>query len=151
MQVFAKRFFGLDPLRWPVVSFGLEGNRDALIADSQPGDLVAFIGTQELPTAKGDQGRFLGITTFGRSPVRTADVLDLVIDRPEVYEQNNKLRWDFSLLMLRAWKFSRKPRVTEVLKQQLTYPATVRAIRLDEEDTKALLALEREEVELPDI
>ncbi|MGI9488243.1 MAG: hypothetical protein ACR2RF_20665 [Geminicoccaceae bacterium] len=151
MQVFAKRFFGFEPLKWPLVSFGLEGNRDALIAESQPGDLIAFMGTQKSPTAEEDQGRFLGIAMFGRSPHKTVDVLGSVIDRPEAYEQDGKLRWDFSVLMLRVWKFSKKPRVTDVLKQQLNYPAAVRAILLDEEDAKALLALEMEEVELPDI
>lgn len=48
MRVFAKRFYGFDPVRQPVVGFGIEGNRDALITGSSPGDLIVFVGTQSL-------------------------------------------------------------------------------------------------------
>jgi hypothetical protein len=53
--------------------------------------------------------------------------------------------------ILRAWRFPDKPRVTDVLKEQLTYEATIRAILLDEQDRAALLALNREEVAVPDV
>lgn len=69
MQVFAKRFWGFDPARWPIISFGLEANRDALIQASTPGDLIAFIGTQSEPTEPEERGRFLGLAEIGRLPI----------------------------------------------------------------------------------
>jgi hypothetical protein len=85
MQVFAKRFWGFDPARWPIISFGLEANRNALIQASAPGDLIAFIGTQSEPTEPEDRGRFLGVAEIGRLPVDSLDVLEPSNIRPFDY------------------------------------------------------------------
>jgi hypothetical protein len=151
VQVFAKRFWGFDPTHWPIISFGLEANRDALIQASVPGDLIAFIGTQSEPTALDDRGRFLGLAEIGRLPIESLDVLDPANIRPVYYDQHGRFKWPKAMPMLRAWRLSERPRVTDVLREQLTYEATVRAVLLDELDQAALLALRREEVVVPDI
>jgi len=151
-QVFAKRFWGFDPARWPVISFGLEGNRDALISASQPGDLIAFIGTQSDPTMPEERGLFLGLAEIGRWPVDTLDVLDPAVLDERSYSTDGSFKWPKSLPMLRAWRFDNpRPRVTAILKQQLSYEATTRAVRLDPEDQAAVLSLPRTEVDLPDV
>jgi hypothetical protein len=41
-----------------------------------PGDLIAFIGTQDEPTEPEDQGRLLGLAEIGRLPIDSLEVLD---------------------------------------------------------------------------
>jgi hypothetical protein len=53
--------------------------------------------------------------------------------------------------MLRAWRFLNKPLVTDVLREQLTYEATVRAVQLDSHDQAVVLDLRREEVPIRDL
>ncbi len=151
MQVYAKRFWGFDPARWPIISFGLEANRDALIQASRPGELIAFIGTQSDPTVPEDRGRFLGLTEIGRLPIDSLDVLDPANIRPSDYNSDSRFKWPKALPMLRAWRFPEKPRVREVLREQLTYEATIRAVLLDEQDQATLLALRKEEIAVPDL
>jgi hypothetical protein len=151
VQVFAKRFWGFDPPTWPIIAFGLEANRNALIQASRPGNLIAFIGTQDEPTEYSDRGRFLGLAEIGRLPINSLDVLDPAILRPVDYAANGQLKWPKAMPMLRAWRFPSKPIVTEVLRAQLTYEATIRAVLLDETDQAAVLALTTEEVPVPDV
>ena len=102
MRVYAKRFWRFDPARWPIISFGLEANRDALIQASRPGDLIAFIGTQSDPTVPEDRGRFLGLTEIGRLPIDSLDVLDPANIRPSDYNADARFKWPKALPMLRA-------------------------------------------------
>jgi hypothetical protein len=151
VQIFAMRFWGFDPARWPIISFSVEANRDALIQASMPGDLIAFIGTQTEPTEPEDRGRFLGLAEIGRLPIDSLDVLDPANILPIHCDANGRLKWPKAIPMLRAWRFPHKPGVTDVLRKQLTYEATVRAVRLDEQDQAALLALTRQQVAVPDV
>lgn len=150
-QVFAKRFWGFDPKHWPIISFGLEGNRDALIKESHPGDLIAFIGTKTPSTEPNDRGRLLGLAEIGRIPIDSIDVLDISSLNSDNYASNGRLKWPKSLPMLRAWRFPDRPKVTSVLKRQLSYEATVRAVLLDEWSQTALLTLRMEQVDVPDL
>jgi hypothetical protein len=145
MQVFASRFWGFDPQTWPIISFGLEGNRDALVRASHPGDRLVFIGTETEGTEAPDRGRLLGIAQIGRTPIDSAAVLDLSRLKPSAFDENGRIRWPKGLPMLRAWRFVDRPLVTDVLRRQLTYEATIRAVLLDPEDTAAVLALRTEE------
>jgi hypothetical protein len=151
VQVFAKRFWGFDTVRWPIISFGLEANRDALIRASTQGDLIAFIGTQSEPTEPEDRGRLLGLAEIGRLPIDSLDVLDPANIRPVHRDASGRLKWPKAMPMLRAWRFPDKPRATDILRKQLTYEATVRAVLLDEQDQAAVLSLTREEVAVPDV
>jgi hypothetical protein len=151
VQVFAKRFWGFNPTTWPIVTFGLDGNRDALLRASQSGDLVLFVGTDTDDTEPPDRGRLLGLAEFARNEIEAADVLDLKSLRPHAFDERGQLRWPKALPMVRAWRFPTPPRVTEVLQRQLSYLATVQAVLLDMVDTAAVLAIPREEVPIPDI
>jgi hypothetical protein len=150
VQIFAKRFWGFSPQSWPIISFGLEANRDALIKASQPGDLIAFIGTQTEPTIVQDQGRVLGLAEIGRLPIDSLDVLDRAALTSESFTTSGEFKWPKSLPMLRAWLFPSRPRVIDTFKEQLSYEATVRAVLLDAEDHGALLKIPREAVALSD-
>jgi hypothetical protein len=146
LKVFAKRFWGFDPVGWPIISFGQEGNRDALIRASQPGDRIAFIGTQTEETAEEYRGRLLGLAEIGRIAIDSLDVLDRDSLAPKCFDNQGRFKWPKSLPMLRAWRFPDRPIVTAILKKQLTYEATVRGVLLDDDDTAAVLALPVEEV-----
>lgn len=151
VQVFAKRFWGFDPTRWPIVSFGLDGNRDALLRASRPGDLVLFVGTQTMETDAPERGRLLGLAEFARNEIEASDVLDFASLKPSAFDKNGRMKWPKALPMVRAWRFVEPPRLTEVLNAQLPYSATVRAHLLDASDTAAVLALPREDVAITEI
>ena len=146
MQLFAKRFWGFDPAAWPLIAFGLEGNRDALLRQAKAGDCIVFVGTQNEPTEPDEQGRLLGIAEIGRKPLDTLDVLKREDLGPHNFNADGSIRWPKALPMLRAWRFfDPRPYLNDVLKHQLTYEATTRAVLLDQVDTAAVLALPREE------
>ena len=150
VQVFAKRFWGFDPVTWPIVSFALDGNRDALLRESRPGDLVLFIGTQTEQTEPAERGRLLGLAEFARNEIEASEVLDYSSLDASAFDEHGRMRWPKALPMTRAWRFVPTPRVVEVLRAQLPYSATVRAVLLDAADTAAVLALPREEVRVAD-
>lgn len=64
--MFIKRFWGFDPVYWPIVSFSQNGSLDALLAQSQPGDTIVFVGTQGPETKEQEQGKLLGFAELGR-------------------------------------------------------------------------------------
>jgi len=150
MRIFAKRFYGFDPISRPVVAFGKEGSRDALITASSPGDLIVYVGTQGEPTAESERGRLLGIAEFARIAVDVRDLIDPATLRPFDVNADGSPAWPKGLPILRAWRF-REPRLKliDVLREQLTFEATVRAVELDEADARAVLALPREEIAVP--
>lgn len=150
MRVFAKRFYGFSPETQPIVAFGRAGNRDALIAASAPGDLIVFVGTQDVPTVEAERGRLLGIAEFARVAVETRDVLDPATMRPSDFAPDGSLLWPKGLPILRAWRFD-EPRLklVDVLREQLTFEATVRAVELDDADARAVLALPRTALTIP--
>lgn len=150
MRIFAKRFYGFDPVTRPVVAFGKEGNRDALITASSPGDLIVFVGTQAEPTAEGERGRLLGIAEFARVAVDAKDLIDPTTLLSFDVNPDGSLAWPKGLPILRAWRF-KEPRLKllDVLHEQLTFEATVRAVELSEADAQAVMALPREEVSMP--
>ena len=146
MQLFAKRFWGFDPMLWPIISFHLKGNRDALVRASSPGDRMVFVGTETEQTEPPDRGRLLGMAEIGRIAVESEDVLDLSTLKASAFDENGRIRWPKALPMVRAWRFRNPPLVKEILQRQLSYEATTRAVLLDPVDTAAVLALSSEEV-----
>jgi hypothetical protein len=149
MQVFAKRFYGFDPVKHPLVAFGLDGNRDALISMSAPGDLIVFVGTQGEPTEPAERGRLLGLVEFARIPVDTKDLVPKE-HMDSFLKPDGTITWPKALPVLRAWRFG-EPRLKliDALAEQLTFEATVRAVRLSEADAGVVMALPRQEIELP--
>lgn len=149
--IFIKRFWGFKPDIWPIVSFGLDGNRRDLINKSAPGDMVAFVGTMTDEVEPEEQGRLLGLAEFGRQEVDSLKVLSPSAIRPEHYNKQGGFKWPVALPMVRAWRFDDKPRLLDVLDRQLTYEATTRTVSLTEREQLALFELSRTEVSLPDI
>lgn len=147
MRVFAKRDHGFDPIGWPLVAFGNEGNRDALLRASKPGDLVVFVGTQDEPTVPEERGRLLGMAEFACLAVDTKDLVDPGLMNARDLKEDGTHVWGWALPMVRGWRFA-EPRLKliDVLREQLSYEATVRAVLLDEADARMVLALPRVEV-----
>ncbi len=149
MKVFIKRFWGFDPVYWPVVSFSLRGSLETLLEASSPGDLMAFVGTKTEPTHEQERGKLLGLAEFGRGPVHSREALP-----PETFAEadkgpNGDIKWPHSVLITRAWRFTDEPRpeMTEVLGRQLPMSAISNAVLLSAEEQRRVLALSREEVD----
>ena len=83
-----------------------------------------------------DQGRFLGLAEIGRSPIDSLSVLNPDDLGEDSYEADGRFKWPKAIPMLRAWRFPTRPLVTDLLERQLSYEATVRAVRLDEESQR---------------
>ncbi len=149
VNVFATRVWGFDPTTWPVITFGLAGNRDKLLKESQVGDLLVFVGTQNEPTPEAMRGKLLGMAEIGRHPVDTLDVLPEASKNPNDYDEYRRFKWPKGILMIKAWRFEPQPLLLNVLASQLTYQATPQAVLLDALDTDAVLNLKAIEVELP--
>jgi hypothetical protein len=150
MKVFITRVWGFDPVRWPVITFGLEGNRDRLLKESSPGDRIVVVGTLREPTPEPMRGRLLGMAEIGRIAVDTLAVIGDDARSAHDYDELGKFRWPKAILMMRAWRFLPQPRLLEVLAEQLPYHATSQAILLSNDDADAVLRLPAEELQLPD-
>jgi len=150
MHVFAKRCYEFDPVRCPVADFGIDGNRDTLISSWGPGDLLVFVGTQGEPTPVRERGRLLGVVEFAPIPVATEDFVDRSALRAHDLNPDGTFARPKALPILRAWRFD-DPRLKliDVLKEQLTYEATERAVLLDADDAATALALPKTEIVLP--
>tara|TARA_R110002096_G_scaffold51665_20_gene135083 strand:+ start:4362 stop:5219 length:858 start_codon:yes stop_codon:yes gene_type:complete len=150
-EIFVKRFWGFSPEQWPIVSFGLDGNRRDLINKSKPGDMIAFVGTMTAEVRPDEQGRLLGIAEFGRQEIDSLDVLAPSAIHSEHYNKRGEFKWPKALPMVRAWRFVDKPMLLDVLDEQLTYEATIRAVTLSEREQLALSELKRVEMPLPNL
>lgn len=146
MKIFATRTYGFYPEKYPVLGFGLEGNRDKLLQQSQPGDLILIVGTQTDPTKESDKGRLLGIAEFGRQAVDTLAIIDPSLVNKEDLDSDGHYRWPKALAYIRAWRFPSKPLLKDVLSKQLPYNANTQAILLSEEDALAISRIECVEV-----
>lgn len=149
MKIFITRVWGFDPERWPVITFGLEGNRDKLLQESSPGDRIIFVGTLREPTQDAIRGRLLGIAEIGRIAVDTLNVIGNEVRGPHDYDETGRFRWPKAILMVRAWRFAPQPMLLDVLTEQLPYHATPQAILLSQEDADAVLSLPLVEAAIP--
>ena len=148
MQIFAKRFWGFDPEIWPLVSFGRDGDRDALVKSSESGDLMAFVGTQEEPTPEELWGKLIGLGQFTHDIVASKQVL-----APEVYEASRMatggvFRWPAAVPVVRAWLFTDRPRppLKATIGRQFDRTANTRAVTLSAEEQERILSRPMEEV-----
>lgn len=149
MKIFITRVWGFDPERWPVITFGLEGNRDKLLRESSPGDRIVFVGTLREPTPDSMRGRLLGMAEIGRIAVDTLDVIGDDVRGPHDYDEAGQFRWPKAILMVRAWRFAPQPLLLDVLTEQLPYHATPQAVLLSHEDADAVRGLPFVEATIP--
>lgn len=149
MKTFIKRFWGFGPY-WPIISFSQRGSLDALLAQSTPGDLMAFVGTLGDRTAPHERGRLLGIAEFGRSKLYSREVLPADIFASAAKGPNGDIKWPHAVVMTRAWKFTDVPLpvMTEVVGRQLPMAAMNNAIPLSQDEQARILALAREEIQV---
>ncbi len=150
MRVFIKKFWGFDPIYWPIVAFSQQGSVTSLIERSQPGDLMAFAGTLGPQTEPHEQGRLLGLAEFGRKPLRSREALPPASFEEAEKGPNGDIKWPHALLITRAWRFtsSPPPMLTEFLGRQLPMAAIANAVLLSDEEHERILALPREEMDV---
>ncbi|MDR3561963.1 MAG: hypothetical protein P4N59_11090 [Negativicutes bacterium] len=150
MKIFIKRFWGFDPIYWPIVAFSLKGSLDRLLSLAEPGDLMAFVGTQGDQTKLEDRGRLLGFAEFGRNPFHSRQALPPQSFADAEKGSNGDIKWPHAVLITRAWKFTDVPPpvMTEVLGRQLPMAAMSNAILLSMDEQRRVLALPRNEVDV---
>ena len=98
MNVFIKRFWGFG-VDCPIVSFGLRGSLDALLAQSNPGDLMAFVGTNGEETQPHERGKLIGMAEFGRKRLHSRQALP-----PDAFDAapkgpNGDIKWPHAVVM----------------------------------------------------
>jgi hypothetical protein len=150
MKMFIKRFWGFDPVYWPIVSFSQKGSLDALLAQSQPGDTIVFVGTQGPETKEQEQGKLLGFAEFGRGRLHSRQALP-----PDSFASAEKgpsgdIKWPYAVLITRAWRFTSNPlpSLTAVLGRQLSMAATSNALPLSTAEQEQILTLPRVEIDV---
>lgn len=150
MEIFIKRFWGFDPIYWPIVAFGSKGSLDSLLERSEPGDLMAFVGTKGGETEADFQGRLLGLAEFGRSRVHSREVLPPASFADAAKGAHGDIKWPHAVMITRAWRFTDAPLpvMTDVLGRQLPMAAMSNAIQLGHEEKRRILALPREEIDV---
>ena len=149
MNVFIKRFYGFG-VEWPIISFSQPGSLEALLSQSGPGDLMAFVGTLGEETHPDHRGKLIGLAEFGRKRLHSREALT-----PEMFAAAPKgpsgdIRWPHAVVMTRAWKFTDVPlpMMKEVVGRQLPRHASSSAVLLDEAEQGRVLALAREELDV---
>lgn len=136
MTIFAKYFYGFNPSTSPAISFANRGDRDNLLRDKQPGDLIVFIGTGSDETETTEQRKLLGVAEIGDTAVNTEDLVDLSA-RPESHFRDGKYRWPFAIPMTRAWKFEQPPDL-DFLRDGVRRDARIRAVSISPDDAARL-------------
>jgi hypothetical protein len=116
MQVFAKRVFRFDPVTMPIVAFGNEENRAALIETSRPGDVIVLVGAMGEPTRDEERGRLLGVAEFFPVPIDASAIVDPAAFNWFELEEDGSPKWPKALPIVRAWAFEPKLKLIDVLK-----------------------------------
>lgn len=132
MRVFAKRVSGFDPSAAPVLKFEAERCRDAFIGEAKRGDLVVCVGA-----TGASRGRLLGLVEVWPSlPLAHGD---LAWPKPTVGSID-------AIPVRRAWTFDPQLLLFDLLQERLIFESDDRAIRLQELDAAAVLAVPRVEI-----
>lgn len=150
MKVFATRVWGFTPDTWPIASFSSDGICRNLLAQSQAGDLLAFVGTKGPPTLEHWQGKIIGYCMFGRDVVDTKSIIAPEEMRGEALNKKGEIRWPRGMVMARAWSVTADPLpdLVETIGRQLPRMATTYAVPLTEDEASAVLSLPVEEMRL---
>jgi len=112
-QVWLKAFWGFDPSNDGYLGFTLPGNRDRLIREYLPGDLVLIYGADNEETRKEDRRQALGFLEIEPSPI--ADV-----DRMSTQGKQRKIdngwqeRWTYAVPVRRAWRVNRRIEIKHI-------------------------------------
>lgn len=148
MKIFIKRFYGFNPIEWPVVSFSQPGSLHSLLEKSEAGDLMAFVGTKGDQTKTEHQGKLLGLAEFGRKQLTSRQTLPPESFRKAEKGPNGDIKWPYALLITRAWEFTNNPlpNLKDVIGRQLPQSARSHAILLEPYEQQSILALPRREI-----
>ena len=153
MKVFVKYVWAFIPDKWPIVAFSKPGHRLKLLRESNPGDLVVFIGANNSNTPREeDRGRLLAIVEFGRKEIDTLDVLKQEDIRSENdLNEQGEFKWPQALAITRAWRFTDDPLplIKDIIAEKLPANSISQAIELNDADSQSVLSLAKEEVALP--
>lgn len=143
MRLFATRVWG-NPVggNIPMATFGSEGHMVRLLAISNPGDRLVFIGTKTERTSPELQGRILSMAEFGRLRLRTLDYFSKDELDPRDFDARGNFKFPHGVPIVRGWAFDPQPFVNDVLKQRLTMLATPGVEELiDSDDIAKIMGL----------
>ncbi|RWP58007.1 MAG: hypothetical protein EOR08_28820 [Mesorhizobium sp.] len=149
MRLFATRVWGTSFGRIPLATFTMEGHQQRLLRLADRGDRLVFVGTQTERTDEENRGRLLGMGEIGFEPLRTLDLIDRQDLDPRDFDADDHFRFPYAVPLVKAWRFTPAPFLTDVLSKQLPMLATPGVVELDASDTDSVLALVSEEVQLP--
>ena len=121
-RLFLTKVWGFEPEVYPALGFNSEGARRNFLRASSPGDWVIFAGTLGSETDPSDQGRLLGKVQLGPEQISVEETLRSVgYEIPEnQYNPDGKYKWPFGLPIISALRFSGKPRLIDVLGNNLS-------------------------------
>ncbi|MFB9984357.1 hypothetical protein ACFSQQ_16515 [Mesorhizobium kowhaii] len=133
-----------------MATFGSQGHMSRLLAISDPGDRLVFVGTKTERTSLELQGRILSMAEFGRLRLRTLDYFTKdQLDLRDFDAQGN-FKFPHGVPIVRGWVFNPQPLANDLLKQRLTMLATPGVEELtDPADIAAILALPSSPFEPP--
>jgi hypothetical protein len=153
MKMFATRVWGSGiGGRVPLATFGSAGHVSGLLRLASHGDRLVFVGTKTERTAAENRGRILAMAEFGFQPLRSMDYFDRSELDPRDFDEKGEYKFPFGVPLIRAWSFTGKPLLSDVVKQRLTMLATPGAEELrDATDITAVMALPQAETKLLDM
>jgi hypothetical protein len=121
-KLFLTKVWGFEPEMYPALGFNSEGARRNFLRASSPGDWVIFAGTLGPETDPSDQGRLLGKVQLGPEQINVEETLrSVAYEIPKnQYNPDGKYKWPFGLPIISAVRFSGKPRLIDVLGNNLS-------------------------------
>lgn len=112
-RVWLKAFWGFDPGGDGYLGFTLESDRDRLISEWQPGDLVLIYGAASEETARENRRQALGFLEI--DPVPTSDVArSSALAMKRKIDRGYRDRWTYAVPVKRAWRVERRIEVKYV-------------------------------------
>jgi hypothetical protein len=148
-KIFGTWFWGFDPILHPFAGFTHRGSLDTLILKARQGDLILVVGTQKEPTTFEDRGRALGLIEFLPTPMQAEDLIPPGAVLPDRLFENGVFKWPHAVPAARAWRFTSKPHIRDLIGRQLTSAAITGIDLLSDVEAAAVLGLEAIEIELP--
>ena len=154
MQIFVKKFYGFNPNNIPVITFSQRGSRDRLLEKAQPGDRILYVATRTGDVKGDSQGKILGMAEIGDGAVNANDFIqDRSILPDDYFDAEGKLIWAYGIPMKKAWRLDPPVDRLKYLTKETVDKQSARrnAVLISDEEQQAILKLDFQEIQLPDV
>lgn len=145
MTVFLTKTWGFSEPCGPL-QFSTTGWRDRARSLLQPGDKVAIVGTQGLPTDPEEQGRILGLMEPSTQVVMALDFP--LGERAADFDEEGNYKWPYALLNKAAWKIADPPLLSTISTRKFEMDAVLGIVALTPGEAEALESIPRREIPL---